>query len=81
MKYTVVADKAGAYDLTVSARGEGQASAAVNGEAAGVAVATAGAAWTAVQPGEGAPDGGAEHRGVAVERRGGSGPKSLALKP
>jgi hypothetical protein len=49
LKYTVVADKAGTYDLTVSARGAGKLSAAVNSEAADVAVTTAGAAWTTVQ--------------------------------
>jgi hypothetical protein len=49
LKYTVVADKAGTYDLTVSARGAGRLSAAVNGEAADVAVTTAGTAWTTVQ--------------------------------
>jgi len=49
LKYTVVVDKAGTYDLAVSARGEGgKLSAAVNGEAAGATVTTP-AAWTTVR--------------------------------
>ena len=46
-----MADKAGAYDLAVSARGEGgKLSVAVNGGAAGSTIATpAGAAWTTVR--------------------------------
>jgi hypothetical protein len=51
LKYTVVADKAGTYDLTVSARGTGgKLSAAVNGEASDAPVATpAGEAWATVR--------------------------------
>lgn len=51
LKFTVVADKAGTYDLAVSARGEGgKLSASVNGGAAGSVVATpTGAAWTTVR--------------------------------
>jgi len=51
LKYTVVVDKAGTYDLAVSARGEGgKLSAAVNGGAAGAVIATpASAAWTTVR--------------------------------
>jgi len=48
LKYTLVADKAGVYEVTAWARGEGKLSVAVNGEAAGRAVAAAGAAWATV---------------------------------
>jgi len=49
LKYTVVVDKAGTYDLAVSARGEGgKLSAAVNGKAAGATVTTP-TAWTTVR--------------------------------
>ena len=51
LKYTVVADKAGTYDLMVSARGTGgKLSAAVNGDASDAPVATpAGEAWATVR--------------------------------
>jgi len=50
LKYTVVADKAGAYDVTVSARGGGRLSVAVNGSPASEPVVTsAGAVWTTVR--------------------------------
>jgi hypothetical protein len=51
LKYTVVADKAGTYDLTVSARGEGgKLSVAVNGGAASASVPKAtGSGWAAVR--------------------------------
>jgi hypothetical protein len=56
LKFTVMADKAGTYDLTVSTRtagAGGRVSAAVNGEAAnGRAPVTAGAAWTQVALGK-----------------------------
>lgn len=51
LKYTVVADKAGVYDVTVSARGAGgKLAVAVNGGAPSASVETAaGADWTAVR--------------------------------
>jgi endoglucanase len=51
LKYTVLANEAGVYDLTVSARGEGgRLSVAVNGQAPGTAVVTpSGSGWASVR--------------------------------
>jgi len=50
LKFTVVVDKAGTYDLTALARGEGgKLSAAVNGRTPSADVATTGAAWSTVR--------------------------------
>ena len=82
LKYTVLADKAGVYDLTVLARGAGgKLSAAVNGEAAGAPAATSAAmAWATVRLPRVTLQAG---RNVVVLRSGGAASqvKTLSIKP